>query len=108
MPSDISGGMQKRVGLARALALDPVVLLLDEPTAGLDPISSGEIDELVLKLQKEHKLASIVVTHDMVSAKTIATRIALMDNGKIVIEGSFEELQKSDERFVSQFLHRDF
>ena len=108
MPSDISGGMQKRVGLARALALDPVVLLLDEPTAGLDPISSGEIDELVLKLQKEHRLASIVVTHDMVSAKTIATRIALMDNGKIVIEGSFEELQKSDERFVSQFLHRDF
>jgi phospholipid/cholesterol/gamma-HCH transport system ATP-binding protein len=108
MPSDISGGMQKRVGLARALALDPVVLLLDEPTAGLDPISSGEIDELVLKLQKEHQLASIVVTHDMVSAKTIATRIALMDNGKIVIEGSFDDLQKSDERFVSQFLHRDF
>jgi phospholipid/cholesterol/gamma-HCH transport system ATP-binding protein len=108
MPSDISGGMQKRVGLARALALDPVVLLLDEPTAGLDPISSGEIDELVLKLQKEHQLASIVVTHDMVSAKTIATRIALMDKGKVVIEGSFDELQKSDEKFVSQFLHRDF
>jgi phospholipid/cholesterol/gamma-HCH transport system ATP-binding protein len=108
MPSDISGGMQKRVGLARALALDPVILLLDEPTAGLDPISSGEIDELVLKLQQEHQLASIVVTHDMVSAKTIATRIALMDKGKIVIEGSFDDLQKSDERFVSQFLHRDF
>lgn len=108
MPSDISGGMQKRVGLARALALDPVILLLDEPTAGLDPISSGEIDELVLKLQQEHQLASIVVTHDMVSAKTIATRIALMDQGKIVIEGSFDDLQESDERFVSQFLHRDF
>jgi phospholipid/cholesterol/gamma-HCH transport system ATP-binding protein len=108
MPSDISGGMQKRVGLARALALDPVILLLDEPTAGLDPISSGEIDELVLKLQHEHQLASIVVTHDMVSARTIATRIALMDRGKIVIEGSFDQLQKSDEAFVSQFLHRDF
>ena len=108
MPSDISGGMQKRVGLARALALEPVILLLDEPTAGLDPISSGEIDELVLKLQREHQLASIVVTHDMVSAKTIATRIALMDKGKFVIEGSFDELQASDERFVSQFLHRDF
>lgn len=108
MPSDISGGMQKRVGLARALALDPVILLLDEPTAGLDPIGSGEIDELILKLQKEHQLASIVVTHDMVSAKTIATRIALMDKGKIVIEGSFDDLQKSDERFVSQFIHRDF
>ncbi len=108
MPSNISGGMQKRVGLARALALDPVILLLDEPTAGLDPISSGEIDELVLKLQKEHRLASIVVTHDMVSAKTIATRIALMDKGKVVIEGTFEDLQKSEETFVSQFLHRDF
>jgi phospholipid/cholesterol/gamma-HCH transport system ATP-binding protein len=108
MPSDISGGMQKRAGLARALALDPVILLLDEPTAGLDPISSGEIDELVLKLQEEHQLASIVVTHDMVSAKTIATRIALMDKGRVVIEGSFDDLQKSDERFVSQFLHRDF
>jgi len=108
MPSNISGGMQKRAGLARALALDPVILLLDEPTAGLDPISSGEIDELILKLQEEHQMASIVVTHDMVSAKTVATRIALMDKGKIVIEGTFDDLQKSDERFVSQFLHREF
>jgi phospholipid/cholesterol/gamma-HCH transport system ATP-binding protein len=108
MPSDISGGMQKRVGLARALALDPLILLLDEPTAGLDPISSGEIDELVLKLQQEHQLASIVVTHDMVSARTIATRIALMDKGKVVIEGTFDDLQKSGEKFVSQFLHRNF
>jgi phospholipid/cholesterol/gamma-HCH transport system ATP-binding protein len=108
MPSDISGGMQKRVGLARALALDPLILLLDEPTAGLDPISSGEIDELVLKLQEQHQMASIVVTHDMVSAKTIATRIALMNKGRVVIEGTFDDLQKSDEAFVSQFLHRDF
>jgi phospholipid/cholesterol/gamma-HCH transport system ATP-binding protein len=107
MPADISGGMQKRVGLARALALDPVVLLLDEPTAGLDPISSAEIDQLVMKLQKEHNLASIVVTHDMVSARTIATRIALMDKGKIVIEGTFEELQRSRERFVTEFMQRD-
>jgi phospholipid/cholesterol/gamma-HCH transport system ATP-binding protein len=107
MPSDISGGMQKRVGLARALALDPVILLLDEPTAGLDPISSGEIDELVLKLQREHQLASIVVTHDMTSAKTIATRIALLNEGKVAIEGSYEDLENSDDSFVSQFLHRE-
>jgi phospholipid/cholesterol/gamma-HCH transport system ATP-binding protein len=104
MPSDISGGMQKRVGLARALALEPEILLLDEPTAGLDPISSGEIDELILKLQREHQMASIVVTHDLHSAKTIANRLALLDQGKVVIEGSFEDLQQSEIEFVKEFL----
>jgi phospholipid/cholesterol/gamma-HCH transport system ATP-binding protein len=104
MPSDISGGMQKRVGLARALALKPEILLLDEPTAGLDPISSGEIDELILKLQSERQMASIVVTHDLHSAKAIANRLALIDKGKVVIEGSFDELERSDIRFVQNFL----
>jgi len=104
MPSDISGGMQKRVGLARALALEPDILLLDEPTAGLDPISSAEIDDLVLKLQAEHHMASIVVTHDLHSAKTIADRLALLNEGNVVIEGSFEELQRSDIKFVREFL----
>ena len=104
MPSDISGGMQKRVGLARALALEPDILLLDEPTAGLDPISSAEIDDLVLKLQEEHHMASIVVTHDLHSAKTVADRLALINEGNVVIEGNFEELQKSDIEFVKEFL----
>ena len=104
MPSDISGGMQKRAGLARALALEPEILLLDEPTAGLDPISSGEIDELVLKLQREHHMASIVVTHDLHSAKTIANRLALLDKGNVVMEGTFAELQRSDIPFVKEFL----
>jgi phospholipid/cholesterol/gamma-HCH transport system ATP-binding protein len=107
MPSDISGGMQKRVGLARALALQPEILLLDEPTAGLDPITSAEIDDLVLKLQEEHDLTSIVVTHDLQSAKTIADRVALLDKGKVAMEGSFEELAESNDDFVREFFKRD-
>jgi phospholipid/cholesterol/gamma-HCH transport system ATP-binding protein len=104
MPSEISGGMQKRVGLARALALEPEILLLDEPTAGLDPISSGEIDDLILTLQRERQMASIVVTHDLHSAKTISNRLALLDQGNVVIEGNFEELQQSDIELVKEFL----
>jgi phospholipid/cholesterol/gamma-HCH transport system ATP-binding protein len=106
MPSDISGGMQKRVGLARALALEPEILLLDEPTAGLDPISSGEIDDLILKLQRERRMASIVVTHDLHSARTIANNLALLDRGNVVIEGGFEDLQQSDIEFVKEFLRQ--
>jgi phospholipid/cholesterol/gamma-HCH transport system ATP-binding protein len=106
MPSDISGGMQKRVGLARALALEPEILLLDEPTAGLDPISSGEIDDLILKLQRERQMASIVVTHDLHSARTIANRLALLDCGKVVIEGKFADLQQSGIEFVKDFLRQ--
>jgi phospholipid/cholesterol/gamma-HCH transport system ATP-binding protein len=104
MPANISGGMQKRVGLARALALEPDILLLDEPTAGLDPISSAEIDDLVLKLQAERHMASIVVTHDLHSAKTIADRLILLNQGNVTAEGTFQELQGSDDRFVREFL----
>jgi phospholipid/cholesterol/gamma-HCH transport system ATP-binding protein len=106
MPSDISGGMQKRVGLARALALEPEILLLDEPTAGLDPISSGEINDLILKIQHERQMASIVVTHDMHSASTIANSLALLDQGNVVIEGTFEDLQESGIGFVKEFLKK--
>ncbi|HUD55547.1 MAG TPA: ABC transporter ATP-binding protein [Terracidiphilus sp.] len=104
MPSDISGGMQKRVGLARALALEPEILLLDEPTAGLDPISSAEINDLIMKLQRERKMASVVVTHNLHSAKTIANRLAILNEGNVVIEGTFDDLQQSDIQFVNEFL----
>jgi phospholipid/cholesterol/gamma-HCH transport system ATP-binding protein len=106
MPSDISGGMQKRVGLARALALRPEILLLDEPTAGLDPITSREIDDLILKLQKEHALTTVVVTHDLQSAKTIADRVALLNLGRVVLEGTFQDLAESDDEFVREFFKR--
>jgi phospholipid/cholesterol/gamma-HCH transport system ATP-binding protein len=104
MPSQISGGMKKRVGLARALALEPDILLFDEPTAGLDPITSGEIDDLIVRLQEERKLTSIVVTHDLHSAKTISNRVALLDEGNIVIEGTFDDLKNSEDPFISQFM----
>jgi phospholipid/cholesterol/gamma-HCH transport system ATP-binding protein len=107
MPGDISGGMKKRVALARALALRPDILLLDEPTAGLDPITCSEIDELILKLQEENAMASIVVTHNLHCAKTIADRIALLDKGKVAIEGSFEDLAASNDEFVAEFFKRD-
>ena len=104
MPSDISGGMRKRVGLARALALGPQIILLDEPTAGLDPISSREIDELVLSLGREHQMTSIVVTHDIFSAKTISDSLALLDKGHLVIQGTYKDLEDSNIEFVQEFL----
>ena len=104
VPAQISGGMKKRVGLARALALEPDILLFDEPTAGLDPITASEIEELMLKLKKEHHVASVVVTHDLRGAKAIADRLAIIHEGTIVSEGTFADLKRSTHPFVSQFL----
>jgi phospholipid/cholesterol/gamma-HCH transport system ATP-binding protein len=106
-PAEISGGMKKRVGLARALALEPDILLFDEPTSGLDPITSGEIEALIVKLKKEREIASVLVTHDVHGARAVADRVALIKDGAIVAQGTFEELEHSRDPFVSQFLGKD-
>ena len=106
-PAEISGGMKKRVGLARALALEPDILLFDEPTAGLDPITAGEIEELMLRLKKEREIASVLVTHDVHGARAVADRVALIKDGTIVAQGTFDELAQNRDPFVSQFLGKD-
>lgn len=105
MPSDISGGMQKRVGLARALSLDPDLLLFDEPTSGLDPITAAEIGDLIVKLKKKRSLTSVVVTHDVHGAKTFADRVVMLREGSVVIDGTFHDLERSKDPFVHQFLN---
>lgn len=104
LPSQISGGMRKRVGLARALALEPEIVLFDEPTAGLDPITSMEIGKLILDLKQKRKMTAIVVTHDVATAKLFADRFVLIHDGNIRAEGSFADLQNSQDEFVSAFL----
>jgi len=92
------------VGLARALALAPAIVLLDEPTAGLDPITAAEIEELISQLQEKHKMTSLVVTHDLHGAKHFADRLVMLNQGDVLFAGSFEDLQKSTDPFVIQYL----
>jgi len=103
-PSNLSGGQQKRVALARAIALNPEVILYDEPTTGLDPIRSDVINELVLKLQKELGVTSVVVTHDMKSAYKIADRIIMLHNGKIIADGNADHIRNHPHPVVQQFI----
>ena len=107
LPSQISGGMQKRVGLARALVLNPEVLLFDEPTAGLDPITANEISDLILELKKKRKMTALVVTHDIRAAKLFADRLVFLHEGTVIAEGTFADLQKSRDQFVRRFLTED-
>jgi phospholipid/cholesterol/gamma-HCH transport system ATP-binding protein len=103
-PSNLSGGQQKRVALARAIALNPEVLLYDEPTTGLDPIRSDIINELVLKLQREMNATTVVVTHDMKSAYKIADRIIMLHHGKIIADGDAEHIRTHPHPIVQQFI----
>lgn len=107
LPSQISGGMQKRVGLARALVLNPEVLLFDEPTAGLDPITANEISNLILELKKKRKMTVVVVTHDVHAAKLFADRLVFLHEGSVIAEGTFADLQKSSDQFVRRFFAED-
>lgn len=104
MPGELSGGQKKRVALARAIALDPEVILYDEPTTGLDPVRSDVINELINKLQRELTVTSIVVTHDMNSAFKVADRIVMLHEGHIAFDGTVEEIQKSEIPEVKRFV----
>jgi phospholipid/cholesterol/gamma-HCH transport system ATP-binding protein len=103
MPADLSGGMRKRAGLARAMALDPSILLVDEPSAGLDPITAGEIDELLVQRKREG-MTIVVVTHNIPSARVLADEMAILHEGRIVARGSVEELDRSGHPLVQAFM----
>jgi phospholipid/cholesterol/gamma-HCH transport system ATP-binding protein len=107
-PSQLSGGMRKRVGIARAVAGAPKYLLYDEPTSGLDPVNADIVDELVKRLDKELGVTSIMVTHDVRGAFNVADRIALLSEGKIVLQGTPDEFRESEDPKVKAFLERDF
>lgn len=104
MPNQISGGMKKRAGLARALAMDPEILLCDEPSAGLDPIIAAGIDNLILQLDKVFKMTIIVVTHEIKSAFTVANKIVMLFKGKVISIGKPDEIKNSDDSYIRQFL----
>ena len=103
MPSDLSGGMRKRIGLARTLIVKPEIILYDEPTTGLDPITSREISELILEMQKKYQTTSIIITHDIACAEITADKIVIMNDGKYIAEGTYAELQKSNDELVKAF-----
>lgn len=105
-PAELSGGMKKRVGLARALVTNPQYILYDEPTTGLDPIMSDSIDELIVHLNKEINVTSIVVTHDMFSVKNVADKVSMMHNGKIYFSGTYDEVLDSNDKVIQNFVKR--
>ncbi len=104
MPSSLSGGMRKRAGLARALALDPPLLLVDEPSAGLDPITSEEIDALLVGLKQEGGVTLVVVTHNMPSARRLGDQLMMLHEGRIIARGSAEELDQNPNELVRAFM----
>jgi len=106
LPSELSGGMRKRAGLARGMALDPAVLLCDEPTSGLDPVTSADMDQLILELQATFDMTIVVVTHDLESLFAIAEHVVVLNKGEMLFEGGLDALTRSDNPFIVQFLER--
>ena len=104
-PDELSGGMRKRVGLARAIAIDPEIIFFDEPTTGLDPIMGAVIDELIVKTVKEVGATALSITHDMASARRIGDRIAMLHEGRIIWQGAVSEIDAADNAYVDQFIH---
>ncbi|HEX7941528.1 MAG TPA: ABC transporter ATP-binding protein, partial [Gemmatimonadaceae bacterium] len=104
LPAELSGGMKKRVGIARGIAADPEIMLYDEPTSGLDPLTTGTITRLIMKLQRELDVTSIVVSHDIRATFRMATRVALLGNRRIVFEGTPEEMAARDDPYIRDFL----
>ena len=104
MPSQLSGGMRKRIGLARALVTRPEIMLYDEPTTGLDPLTGRDISHLIQNLEEQHEMTSIAVTHDIACARIIADRVAILNNGVICFEGTLDALQNSTDDFVKRFI----
>ncbi len=105
MPSELSGGMKKRIGLARALIMKPEILLYDEPTTGLDPITAKEISYLILAIQKKYEAAAIIITHDVECAKITANRIMIIKDGLVKAQGTYQELFQSQDDWVKSFFH---
>jgi len=108
MPSDLSGGQRKRIGIARTLILKPEIMLYDEPTSGLDPITSAEIIKLINNVQQQYNTSSVIITHDLTCAKNTGNRIALMHKGKFLKVGKFEEVFNSDDEQIKGFFNYNF
>jgi len=104
MPDELSGGMKKRVGLARALAMEPSILLVDEPSAGLDPITTAEIDELILELKRERGVTVVMVTHNIPSARRLADELVFLNQGKLAARGTVADLERSEDPLVRSFM----
>lgn len=107
MPSELSGGQRKRISLARTIIVDPEIMLYDEPTTGLDPVTSNEISILINEIQKKYKTASIIITHDIECARTVADRFIMLKEGEVYKDGSLNDFENSDDPFISAFFNQN-